>query len=54
MIDLYNLNPLTANAKIAGINNMFCKNNDEKMNINPFVISKEETLMLMNIKIIFA
>lgn len=37
-IDLYNLKPLTANAKIAGINNMFCNNNVDNIKIIPFPV----------------
>ena len=35
-IDLYNLNLLTAQAKSAGINIIFCKSNDIKVNNIPF------------------
>ena len=34
-IDLYNLNPLTAIAIIAGINIIFCKNKADNVNISP-------------------
>ena len=34
-IALYNLNPLTAIAIIAGINIIFCSNNVDNVNINP-------------------
>ena len=37
VIDLYNLNPLTANANIAGINNIFCNNKLINTNDIPFV-----------------
>ena len=37
VIDLYNLNPLTANANIAGINNTFCNNRLISTNDIPFV-----------------
>lgn len=40
-IDLYNLNPLTAKAKIAGIINIFCNNKEVKIKINPFVIPSD-------------
>lgn len=48
-IDLYNLNPLTAKAKIAGINNMLCNNILVKMNINPF----ENPIIDMHIDIVY-
>ena len=36
IIDLYNLNPLTPKAKIAGINNIFCNNKATKIKLSPF------------------
>ena len=36
MMDLYNLIPLTASAKITGINIMFCNNIEEKIKPVPF------------------
>lgn len=41
-IDLYNLNPLTANAKTAGINNIFCNNVLLNINASPFESPKVE------------
>ena len=35
IMDLYNLNPLTANAKIAGINIIFCKKSNSKAKYRP-------------------
>ena len=43
IIDLYNLKPLTANANIAGINNIFCNNN--KMNTNHIPCGNPTTVM---------
>ena len=37
VIDLYNLNPLTASANIAGINNIFCNNKLISTNDIPFL-----------------
>lgn len=37
IIDLYSLKPLTASARIAGINNIFCINNVTIEKINPLV-----------------
>ena len=47
VIDLYNLNPLTAIAIIAGINNIFCKNKLEKIKPKPLEIPK--TLIKLDI-----
>ncbi len=35
-MDLYNFIPLTANAKIAGINKMFCNSNVTNTKLSPF------------------
>ena len=40
IIDLYNLAPLTANAKVAGIINKFCSNKVIKQNNIPFPVPK--------------
>lgn len=48
-IDLYNLNPLTAKAKIAGIKIIFCSNIEISMKLNPF----DNPITLINVDIVY-
>lgn len=43
IMDLYNLKPLTANAKIAGINSIFC--NNSKISTNHIPCGNPTTVM---------
>lgn len=47
IIDLYNLIPLIAIAKIAGISIMFCISIDENMKIVPLLIPKDAIILEM-------
>ena len=42
IIELCKFIPLTASTKIAGMNNIFCKNNDENKNTIPFPSSQSK------------
>ena len=48
-IDLYNLNPLTAKAKIAGIKIIFCSNIEISIKLSPF----DSPIILINIDIVY-
>ena len=49
IIDLYNLNPLTPKANIAGIKIKFCNNAEINININPF----EKPMVLIKVAIVY-
>ena len=48
-IDLYNLSPLKARAKIAGIKIIFCSNIETTMKLSPF----DNPMTLTNIEIVY-